>query len=214
MSIQEEKAIRILVVDDHFTVRMGLASSLSVEPDMTVVGELSGSGDVSASYASYAPTVVIMDLRLDHVSGIDLTRTLLEQQPAARVLMLSTYCSEEDVHESLAAGACGYVLKTAQREELLRAVRKIHAGEHYVSAAAADALAERTTRRSLTKREREVLTKIVRGCSNKEIAADLGLAEVTVKLHITHVLEKLGVTDRTQAAIVALQRGLVPDRDL
>ncbi len=212
--MDETKSIRILVVDDHFTVRMGLAASLSAESDMVVVAESDGSADITAIFASYAPTVVIMDLRLNGTSGIDLTKSLMCSHPKARILMLSTYHNEEGIAQALAAGVRGYVLKTVQREELLQAVRTVHSGETYMDAVAAQAILERTKRKGLTQRELEVLQLIVRGCSNKEIAQKLFVAEVTIKLHVTHVLEKLGVTDRTQAAIVAMQRGFVTGLDV
>jgi len=203
------KPIRILVVDDHFMVRMGLSASLNVEPDMQVVAEAGSGEDALAAYRQHLPTVVLMDLRLPAMSGADTVAALLREFPDAAVLMLSTHAEEEEVYRSLQAGARGYVLKTVLREELLRAIRAVHAGGRYVDATAASLLAARVSHRPLTGRELEILRLVARGLGNKEIAAALNIAEVTVKLHVSHVLEKLGVRDRTEAATAALQRGLI-----
>lgn len=205
------KAIRILVVDDHFMVRMGLAASLSAEPDMEIVAEVSDGETALKAFREHAPSIVIMDLRLQGMSGVDTTIALLRESPGAKVLMLSTYRGEEGIYRSLQAGARGYVLKTVEREELLRAIRTVHAGGHYVDSAAAQCLAQRTAHPDLTARELEVLHLIVKGLSNKEIAQHLCVAEATIKLHVTHVLEKMGASDRTQAATLAIQRGIVFD---
>lgn len=205
------KAIRILVVDDHFMVRMGLAASLSAEADMEVVAEVSDGEAALKAFRELGPAIVIMDLRLQGMSGVDAMIALLREFPGARVLMLSTYRGEEGIYRSLQAGARGYVLKTVQREELLRAIRTIHCGGHYVDSVAAQCLAQRTAHPDLTPRELEVLQMIVRGLSNKEIAQQLYVAEVTIKLHVTHLLEKMGASDRTQAATLAIQRGIVFD---
>jgi DNA-binding NarL/FixJ family response regulator len=203
------KPIRILVVDDHFMVRMGLSASLNVEPEMQVVAEAGSGEDALAAYRQHLPTVVLMDLRLPAMSGADTVAALLREFPDAAVLMLSTHAEEEEVYRSLQAGARGYVLKTVLREELLRAIRTVHAGGRYVDATAAALLAARVSHRPLTGRELEILRLVARGLGNKEIAAALNIAEVTVKLHVSHVLEKLGVRDRTEAATAALQRGLI-----
>jgi two-component system NarL family response regulator len=203
------KSIRILVVDDHFMVRMGLSASLNVEPDMQVVAEV-GNGDAALqSYRQHRPTVVIMDVRLPGMSGADSTAAILREFPDARVLMLSTHSGEEEIYRSLQAGARGYILKNALREELLRAIREVRAGRRYLDPAVAPLLAERMSHRSLTSRELEVLRMVVKGLGNKEIASALNIAEVTVKLHVSHLLEKLNVKDRTEAATAALRRGIV-----
>lgn len=203
------KPIRILVVDDHFMVRMGLSASLNVEPDMQVLAEAGSGEEALAVYRQHLPTVVIMDLRLPGMSGAETVAALLREFPDAAVLMLSTHAEEEEVYRSLQAGARGYVLKTVLREELLRAIRAVHGGGHYVDATAATLLAARVSHRPLTARELEILRLVAKGLGNKEIAAALNIAEVTVKLHVSHVLEKLGVRDRTEAATAALQRGLI-----
>ncbi len=203
------KPIRILVVDDHFMIRMGLSASLNVESDMEVVAE-AGNGEAAlAAYRQHYPSLVIMDVRLPGTSGAEATAAIVQEFPEARVLMLSTHSGEEEVFRALQAGARGYILKSAMREELLRAIREVFHGRSYLDATVAPLLAARMSHRSLTSRELEVLRMVAKGLGNKEIAAALSIAEVTVKLHVSHVLEKLGVKDRTEAATVALQRGII-----
>ena len=207
--MKNSKPIRILVVDDHFMVRMGLSASLNVESDMEVVAE-AGNGEAALeAYRRHHPTLVLMDLRLPGMSGTDCTAAIIREYPEAAVLMLSTHCNEEEVYRALQAGARGYIVKSILREELLRAVRAVHEGRQYVDPIVASQLAERRSHRSLSSREVEVLRMVARGLGNKEIASALSIAEVTVKLHVSHVLEKLSVKDRTQAATAALQRGII-----
>jgi DNA-binding NarL/FixJ family response regulator len=207
--MQNSKPIRILVVDDHFMVRMGLSSSLNVEPDIEVVAE-AGSGEAAIeAYRQHHPTLVMMDLRLPGMSGIECTAALVREFPGARILVLSTHSGEEEIYRAMQAGARGYVIKSILREELLRAVREVHRGGQYLDPIVASHLSERQFRRSLSSREVEVLRLVAKGFGNKEIANTLSIAEVTVKLHVSHILDKLGVSDRTQAATVALQRGII-----
>ncbi len=207
--MKKSKPIRILVVDDHFMVRMGLSASLNVEADMQVVAEVGSGEEVLRAYREHHPTVVMMDLRLPGMSGTETAAELLSEFPEAAVLMLSTHSEEEEIYRALQAGARGYVLKSVMREELLRAIRAVHAGRRYVDPTAAALLAARVSHRALTGRELEILRMVAKGLGNKEIAAALNIAEVTVKLHVSHVLEKLGVRDRTEAATAALQRGII-----
>lgn len=203
------KAIRILVVDDHFMVRMGLSSSLNVEPDIEVVAE-AGSGEAALeAYRKHHPSLVMMDLRLPGMSGTECTAALMQEFPDARVLVLSTHSGEEEIYRAMQAGARGYVVKSIIREELLRAVREVCRGGQYLDPIVASHLAERKSHRPLSSREIDVLRLVARGFGNREIAGALNIAEVTVKLHVSHMLEKLGVNDRTQAATVALQRGII-----
>ena len=203
------KPIRILVVDDHFMVRMGLSASLNVEPDMEVVAEAANGEDALRAYREHRPSLVLMDLRLPGMSGTDCTAALICEFPDASILMLSTHSGEEEIYRAMKAGARGYVVKSIIREELLRAVREVHERRQYVDPLVASHLAERRSHRSLSGREVEVLRMVAKGLGNKEIANALNIAEVTVKLHVSHVLEKLSVKDRTQAATVALQRGII-----
>jgi DNA-binding NarL/FixJ family response regulator len=190
-------------------VRMGLTASLNVEPDMEVVAEAANSELALEAYRRHLPNLVMMDVRLPGASGVEATAAMVHEFPEARVLMLSTHSGEEEVYRSLQAGARGYILKGAMREELLRAIREVYEGRRYIDPAVAPLLAERMQRRSLTGRELEVLRMVAKGLGNKEIAASLNIAEVTVKLHVSHVLEKLNAKDRTEAATVAMRRGII-----
>ena len=207
--MQNSKPIRILVVDDHFMVRMGLSSSLNVEPDIEVVAEACDGEAALEAYRKHHPTLVIMDLRLPGMSGIDCTSAMLREFPDACILILSTHSSEEEIYRSMQAGARGYVVKSIVREELLRAVREVHRGGQYLDPIVASHLVDRQSHRSLSSREVDVLRLVAKGFGNKEIAGVLKIAEVTVKLHVSHTLEKLDVKDRTQAATVALRRGII-----
>ena len=203
------KPIRILVVDDHFMVRMGLSASLNAEPDMEVVGEVASGEGVLDAFERHQPNLVIMDVRLPGMSGAETTAALVRAHPGACVLMLSTHAGEEEIYRAMQAGARGYVLKSVMREDLLRAIRDVHAGKRHLDPIVASHLAERFAHRSLTSRELEVLRMVAKGWGNKEIANALNIAEVTVKLHVSHVLEKLDVKDRTEAATAAVQRGII-----
>ena len=203
------KPIRILVVDDHFMVRMGLSASLNVESDMEVVAEACNGEEALRLFREHRPAVVIMDGRLPGLSGSQTASAILKNFPQAKILMLSTHSGQEEIYRALQAGARGYVLKSAVREELLSAIRAVHAGKMHIDPMVAQSLAERVTHQGLTTREFEVLGMLAKGLSNKEIGAQLHVAEVTVKQHVSHLFQKLNVTDRTQAVTVALQRGIV-----
>ena len=207
--IADVKPARILVVDDHFMVRMGLSSSLNAEEDMEVIAEVGNGADALKAYRELRPSLVLMDVRLPGMSGPDAVAAIMREFPEARILMLSTHSGEEEIYRSLQAGARGYILKSVMREELLRAIRQVHEAKRYLDPTLAPLLAERVTHRSLTSRELEVLQMAAKGMGNKEIAAALNIAEVTVKLHVSHVLEKLNVKDRTEAATAALKRGIL-----
>ena len=207
--ITAQKPTRILVVDDHFMVRMGLSSSLNAEEDMEVIAEAANGDDALGVYRTHRPNLVLMDVRLPGMSGADAVAAITKEFPDACILMLSTHSGEDEVYRSLQAGARGYILKSAMREELLRAIRQVREGKHYVDPVVAPLLAEHLTHRPLTGRELEVLKMVAKGMSNKEIAAALNITEVTVKLHVSHVLEKLNVKDRTEAATAALKKGII-----
>jgi two-component system NarL family response regulator len=209
MTTNEKKKIRVMVVDDHFVVRMGLSGSINVEPDMMVETEVSNGEQSVAAYRLHRPDIVLMDLKLPGMSGVEATKAICDEFPGAPIIMLSTHDGEEDIYRSLQAGARAYVLKTAARQELIDTIRAVYAGERCISPAVGARLAERMTHPDLTAREVEVLQLIVKGRSNKEIASDLSIAEVTVKLHVGHILTKLHVNDRTQATTTALQRGII-----
>jgi two-component system NarL family response regulator len=204
-----KKKIRIMVVDDHFAIRMGLTGSINLEPDMAVEAEASNGSQAIEGFRKHQPDIVLMDLKLPGASGIEATAAICKEFPKAAIIMLSTHDGEEDIYRSLQAGARAYILKDAAREELMAAIRKVHAGERVISPAVGARLAERMTRAELTAREIEVLKLMAKGRSNKEIGSALGIAEVTVKLHVGHLLTKLNANDRTQAATTALQRGIL-----
>ena len=201
--------IRLLIVDDHYVVRMGLTGSVSMEPDMAVVAEASTGPQALELYRQHKPDVVLLDLRLPGMDGVETTAALCREFPAVRIIILSTYDGEEDIYRALHAGAQAYLLKTMPREELLEAIRVVYGGNRYIPPAVAARLADRLHRPELSAREREVLMHLAKGRSNKEIAFVLNITEVTVKLHVSNILGKLSVNDRTQAVTVALQRGIV-----
>ncbi len=203
------KIIRVLVADDHHVVRSGIAASIGLEDDLAVVAEADSGEQVLAKYEASKPDVVLMDLRLPGMNGIEATAALVQAVPDARVIMFTTYEGEEDIYRAMQAGARGYLLKSAPRDELLRAIRAVAGGERYLPPALANRLAERMASNDLSPREHEVLQLIGRGRSNKEIASALGIAEDTVKRHVTNLLAKLRVLDRTQATTEAIRRGLI-----
>lgn len=198
-----------MVVDDHFVVRMGLVGSLNIEPDMVVEVEASTGQQAIACYRQYHPDIVLMDLKLPDMSGVEAMNAICRESPDASIIMLSTHDGEEDIYRSLQAGARSYLLKTAAREELIHTIRAVHTGERCISPTIGARLAERMTHTELTSREIEVLKLIATGKSNKEIGSALQIAEVTVKLHVGHILAKLKASDRTQAATTALRRGIL-----
>ncbi len=204
-----QAAIRVMFVDDHPMLRAGLAVTIEGEGDMTVVAEASTGEDAVDCYRDQRPDVVLMDLRLPGMSGVDAIKAIREMDRDARIIVLTTFDGDEDIYRSLQAGARGYLLKDMLRKELIDAIRAVHAGRTYYSPVVAARLAERLPRQELSARETEVLRLVAEGKSNKEIAATLGLSDGTVRVHLSHIFEKLGVHDRTQAAMQAVQRGIV-----
>lgn len=201
--------IRLLLVDDHLVVRIGLRSLLEMQPDMTVVAEAASGAVALKEFERHQPDLTLMDLRMPEMSGAETTAAIRAVAPAARVLVLTTFDTDEDIFRALQAGACGYLLKNTDSEPLLKTIRSVHAGTYRLPAEVAARLAQRQAAPELSPREREVLELIVKGRSNKEIGCALGVAENTVKNHVKVVLDKLGVQDRTQAATTAIQRGIV-----
>jgi DNA-binding NarL/FixJ family response regulator len=204
-----KRKIRVLIVDDHAMMRLGLAEAITGERDMTLVGEAANGRQALELYRKLQPDVVTMDFQMPGGDGAESTARLRAEFPEARVVLLSVFEGEEDIWRAVQAGAVGYVLKSAEVEDVLEAIRHIMSGGTYFPAAIAAKLAARETRDALTPRELQVLRHIVAGLSNKEIAAALHMSEATVKLHISNTLSKLHVADRTQAAIVAVQRGII-----
>lgn len=201
--------VRILLVDDHYLVRVGLTSILALEPDMKVCAEASTGEQAVALYRECRPDVVLMDLRLPGMSGSEATQAIREEFPNARVIMLSTYAGDEEIYVALQAGALAYLLKSVEREELVQAIRKALAGQRHIPEEIAARLAARLPRSQLSPRELDVLGLVVQGKRNKEIASALDITEGTVKIHVSSILCKLGVSDRTEAVTAALQRGIV-----
>ena len=209
MPMKPKKKISVMVVDDHFVVRVGLKTTINMEPDMQMVAEASTAAQALDLYPKHRPDIVLMDLRLPGTNGFEATAALCRAHPEARVIVISSYEGEEDVFRALQAGARSYLPKSVLDQELAEAIRKIYAGGNYIPPSVAASLAERAHHPELSTRELEVLPLIVRGLSNKEIGARLFITEATIKLHVGNILAKLGVQDRTQASTVALQRGLV-----
>jgi len=201
--------IRLLLVDDHLVVRVGLRSLLETQPDMVVVAEAAGGDAALREFERHHPDLTLMDLRMPEMDGAATTAALRQRHPGARVLVLTTFDTDEDIYRALQAGACGYLLKNTDSEPLLQTIRAVHAGTYRLPAEVAARLAQRQAAPQLSPREREVLELIVKGRSNKEIGCALGVAENTVKNHVKVILDKLGVADRTQAATTAIQRGIV-----
>jgi DNA-binding NarL/FixJ family response regulator len=203
------KPIRVLLIEDHFLARMALHSVLSGHPQIRIIGEASDGETGISMYRTLRPDVVVLDLRLPRVSGFDVITEIRKEFPAARIVVLSNYQGSEDVYRAVRSGAIGYLTKDASGEELLSAIQNADRNLRYLPRAVLDRLAERMPIVELTPREKEVLVCITQGRSNREIAEELHIAEKTVRIHVSSVLDKMGARDRTQATIYALQRGLV-----
>ena len=200
--------IRILLVDDHAAVRMGLKMAIDDAQDMQVVAE-SDDGDTAVeAYRTHRPDVAIVDLRMQGVGGLEATRLMKTQFPSACILIYSSYARGEEVFQVMNAGASGFVVKEMSLERLLEAIRSVHSGERYIPPQIASRVGERMLA-NLSPREMEVLKLVARGFSNKEIAAQLGLVVGTVKLHMVSIFAKLGASDRTQALVTAVRRGII-----
>lgn len=204
--------IRVLLVEDHLIVRQGLQMLLAQDPAIEVVAAVGDGLAAMEIFPALQPDVTLTDLQLPRQGGAETIRRIREQFPEARFLVLTTFDGDEDIYRALQAGARGYVLKGMDPAELIAAVHAVHAGKRHIPAAVADKLAERVANEQLTNRELEVLERIAEGCSNREIAARLFISEATVKTHVNSLLAKLGVPDRTRAAVVAIERGLVNHR--
>jgi DNA-binding NarL/FixJ family response regulator len=205
----ESQDIRVIIVDDHPVVRFGLAAIIGLQPDMTVAGE-AGTGEEACTLCNQRPAdVVLMDLRLPGLSGVDAIRALRRSHPKLRFIVLTTYDGDEDIHRALEAGAQAYLLKGMSHDDLARAIRAVHSGQKFLPPSVSKSLAARPPNCELSARELQVLELIVEGHSNKEIGDTLGISEATVKWHVNMILSRLDVSDRTQATVAALQRGIV-----
>lgn len=206
--LREPGRIRVLVVDDHPITRFGIAAIIEATPDMTVVGQ-AGSGEEAVElYEKHVPDIVLMDLRLPGMSGVEAIRTVVGRHRQARFVVLTTYEGDEDIHQALQAGARSYLVKGMPHEALVNALRRVHAGGQFLPPPVSRALFSRIPNSELSAREREVLSLLVRGRNNKEIGSELGITEATVKCHVSVILMRLNVSDRTQAVVTALRRGL------
>jgi DNA-binding NarL/FixJ family response regulator len=201
--------INVLVVDDHPIVRVGIVAIINARPDMAVVAECGTGEEAVELFEHHEPDIVLMDLRLPKMSGVEAIRTIRMRHPRACFVVLTTYEGDEDIYQALEAGARAYVIKGMPHEMLIDALRRVHAGHRFLPPAISRTLASRTPDSDLSAREREVLSLLARGETNKEIAQHLGITEATVKCHVSVILMRLQATDRTQAVVTALQRGLV-----
>ena len=205
----ETVAARVLVVDDHALFRTGVANIINQEPDLHVVAEAGNGADAVSAYDQHHPDVTLLDLRMPVMEGVEAVRRIRERDPQAKVIVLTTYDTDEDISRALRAGAKAYVLKDITAEGLVTCIHDVLAGKTYLAPAAAAKLAEGVTRVQLTPRELATLRLMADGQSNKEIANALGISDRTVKTHLGHLFEKLNVTSRTEAVKVATRRGLV-----
>jgi len=201
--------IKVMVVDDHPLMRVGVASIINARADMTVVAQTGTGEEAVALFPQHKPDVTLMDLRLPKMSGVDSILAIRGRWPSARFVVLTTYEGDEDIHRALEAGARGYVIKGMPYQTLIDALLRVHSGGRFLPPPVARALAARLPDSELSSREQEVLRHLVDGMTNKEIASLLGITEATVKCHVSTILMRLNVSDRTQAVVTALQRGLV-----
>ena len=199
----------VMLVDDHALMRTGVANIINQEPDLAVVVEASNGLEAVAAYEQHRPDVILLDLRMPVLDGVEAVRQIRERDPRARVIVLTTYDTDDEIARALKAGAKAYVLKDISADDLIGCIRDVLAGKTYLAPSAAAKLAEGVTRVQLTPREMSTLRLMADGKSNKEIANDLSISERTVKTHLGHLFEKLGVTSRTEAVKVATRRGLV-----
>ncbi len=206
------KKIRIMLVEDHQVVRQGLEALLGTTENLEVVGSVGDGLEAMDLFRSLMPDITLIDLQLPKQGGAETIRQIRAEFPQARFIVLTTFDGDEDIYRALQAGARAYLLKGMPLEELLTTIQAVHKGKLHIPTPVAEKLAERLSGQELTAREMNVLERIVAGRANKEISTDLSISEATVKTHINSLLGKLGVADRTQAATVAIQRGLVSHR--
>ena len=201
--------IRIFSVDDHPLLREGISALVNNQPDMTVAGEAATGAEALQLFKQLQPDVTLLDLRLPDMSGIDILIAIRTEFPDARIIMLTTFEGDVEIHRALQAGARGYLLKNMPPSELLDVIRQVHAGKKRIPPAIASQLAEHMSDETLTEREVEVLREVAGGNKNRDIANRLFISEETVKVHIKHIMEKLGAADRTQAVTIGVRRGII-----
>ena len=201
--------ITVLAADDHPLIRAGLVAFLGTEPALEVVAEAGDGEEALEKYRELRPDIVLMDLSMPVMDGLSATRAILEEFPNARVIVLTTYGGDEDIHRALDAGAMGYLVKDMVGADILNVIRTVHGGRRGIPPPVAAKLAEHTPRIPLTSREIEVLSLVSQGLTNAEVAARIGRTEGTAKVHLKNILQKLGATDRTEAVTTALKRGFI-----
>ncbi|OYQ61929.1 DNA-binding response regulator [Pseudanabaena sp. SR411] len=201
--------IRVLIADDHAIVRQGLATIIDRDPEMTVIAQAENGEKAIALFREHQPDVTLMDLRMPQIGGVEAITAICAEFKLARIMVLTTYDGDEDIYRGLQAGAQGYLLKDAKPNELLNAIRIIHSGQKYVPPEVGAKLVQRMSNPVLSERELDVLRLMAQGMSNLDIGTALNIGESTVKSHVNRILSKLGVSDRTQAVIVAIKRGIV-----
>ena len=207
--MNDQAYIRILSVDDHPLLNEGIAAIINSQPDMQLVGQATSGGDAIRKFREHRPDVTLMDLRMPDMSGIDTMIAIRNECPEARIVMLTTFEGDVEIQRSLEAGARGYLLKSMPPKELIAVIRQVHAGKKRIPSEVAARLAEHLGEEDLTPREMDVLRHAANGNRNRDIAEKLFISEETVKVHIKHIMEKLGANDRTQAVAVALSRGII-----
>jgi two-component system, NarL family, response regulator len=209
MMNSQSTTIRVLIADDHLIVRQGLATIISRDPEMTVIAQAEDGQQAIDRFREHQPDVTLMDLRMPKVTGVEAIRAICAEAKTARIIVLTTYDGDEDIYNGLHSGAQGYLLKDTKSNELRNAIRTVHRGEQYIPPNVGAKLAQRLNNPELRERELEILSLIAQGMSNATIATALSISENTVKTHVNRILSKLGVSDRTQAVIVAVKRGIV-----
>lgn len=203
------KTIRVFSVDDHPLLREGISALVNSQPDMTLAGEAATGAEAIKVFKQLQPDVTLLDLRLPDMSGIDILIAIRSEFPEARIIMLTTFEGDVEIHRALQAGARGYLLKNMPPSELLDVIRQVHAGKKRIPAAIASQLAEHMSDETLTEREIQVLREVAGGNKNRDIANKLFISEETVKVHVKHIMEKLGAADRTQAVTIGVRRGII-----
>ncbi|MDB5355263.1 MAG: response regulator receiver [Phycisphaerales bacterium] len=206
---KSDELIRVLCADDHPLVRKGIASIIGNETDMRLVAEAGNGREAVAQFRIHKPDVTLMDLRMPEVDGISAARTIRAEAPDARIIALTSFDGDQEIYRALEAGVRGYILKEMVHTEVVRAIRLVHSGKRLMPAEVAERLGQYFPQVALTPREVEVIGLVAQGLANKEIAAKLGTAGGTIKMHVQNILEKLGASDRTHAVTIALQRGII-----
>ncbi|MBW4427044.1 MAG: response regulator transcription factor [Nostoc desertorum CM1-VF14] len=207
--MSQSTTIRVLIVDDHSIMRQGLATIINRDPEMTVIAQAEDGQQAIALFSEHQPDITLMDLRMPQMGGVEAITAICTQFKPARIIVLTTYDGDEDIYRGLQAGAKGYLLKDAKANELLNAIRMVNRGQQYIPPEVGAKLVQRMSNPELSERELEVLRLMAQGMSNSDIATALTIGESTVKSHVNRILSKLGVSDRTQAVIIAVKRGIV-----